>query len=402
VQTVWISVLSLFAIVKVAIVSSTYSRRFSTYFFNVIIYRYLSSQVLVATLAVGFVLSLIVISGRFLGYMAEAANGEIEGWAVMLVLFYRLPEFMVLILPLSLFLGVLLAYGRMYVEYEMIVLKACGMGQWRLVALSMIPAVCMAVLVAYLSLVLTPKGYLNSNKILVQQYTRSALELLTPGHFFTTNKGTVVYAESLNTDKTELRGFFSSTKNENEFITIMAESGRRVLDDQTGEQYMELKKGFRYEISKGTQSLSETAFDSYRYKLKGPDTNRERDKIQSTSTLDLFSAKDRLEQAELQWRLSLAPLSIIIVLLAVPLSKVNPRQGRFLKLLPAILIYLAYVGSVLVLKNSIGDGKIGVYPGVWLSHMAFLLLAVLLLQWESIRSSFSRIKGRRKAHKVNQ
>src|SRR5690606_7476302 len=161
-----------------------------------------------------------ILSGRFLSYMAEAANGELEGWAVFLVLFYRLPEFMVLILPLSLFLGVLLAYARMYVEYEMIVLKAGGLGQWRLVALSLVPAITMAALVAYLSLVLSPQGYSNSSKILTQQYSRSALELLTPGHFFTTNKGDVIYAEKLNTDKTELTGFFSSQKNKNEVVTI--------------------------------------------------------------------------------------------------------------------------------------------------------------------------------------
>jgi len=196
---------SLFQVLFVRYCKNRYSsRHFLTYSNNanipiiVIIYRYLSSQLLSATLAVGFVLSLIILSGRFLSYMAEAANGEIEGWAVFLVLFYRLPEFMVLILPLSLFLGVLLAYGRMYVEYEMIVLKACGLGQWRLVGLSLAPAICMAALVAYLSLVLTPQGYLNSSKILSQQYNRSALELLTPGHFFTTDKGEVVYTEKLN------------------------------------------------------------------------------------------------------------------------------------------------------------------------------------------------------------
>ena len=112
----------MFAIVKVAIVSSTHSRPIRHLFFTVIIYRYLSSQLLSSTLAVAFVLSIIIFSGRFLGYMAEAASGKIEGWAVFLVLLYRLPEFMTLILPLSLFLGILLSYGRMYIDYEMIVL----------------------------------------------------------------------------------------------------------------------------------------------------------------------------------------------------------------------------------------------------------------------------------------
>lgn len=360
-----------------------------------IIYRYLSSQLLSATLAVGFVLSLIILSGRFLSYMAEAANGELEGWAVFLVLFYRLPEFMVLILPLSLFLGVLLAYGRMYVEYEMIVLKACGLGQWRLVALSLLPAITMAALVAYLSLVLSPQGYSNSSKILTQQYSRSALELLTPGHFFTTNKGDVIYAEKLNTDKTELTGFFSSQKNKNEVVTIVAESGKRILDPNTGEQYMLLSKGRRYELSKNSKEVNELYFESYRYKLKEPEADRVRKRIQSTPSLDLIASKDKEEIAELQWRLSLAPLSLIIVLLAIPLSKVNPRQGRFLKLIPGVLIYLSYIGILLVVKNGIASGKISPLPGVWLVHGIYFLLALMLLEWDKVSAILNQWKVKR-------
>jgi lipopolysaccharide export system permease protein len=358
----------------------------------VIIYRYLSSQLFSATFAVTFVLSLITISGRFLSYMAEAANGEIEGWAVIMVLIYRLPEFMALILPLSLFLGVLLAYGRMYVEYEMIVLKACGLGEWRLIKLSLIPALCMAALVAYLSLVLTPQGYTNSGKILIQQYSRSALELLTPGHFFTSKQGDVVYAEKLNTDKTELTGFFSSSKRKNLLTTIVADSGKRILDKETGEQYMMLNNGYRYELEEGSSELNELAFDSYKYKLKGPDENRVRNRIQSMPTKELFASSDNQEKAELQWRLALIPLTLIIVLLAVPLSKANPRQGRFLKLIPAVLIYLTYVGAVLVVKNAIADGTVSEFPGIWIVHLFYLGLALVLLEWERVSSKINQWK----------
>ena len=340
------------------------------------------------TLGVAFILSLIIISGRFLGYMAEAAEGLIEGKAIFLVLFYRLPEFLGLILPLSLFLGVLLAYGRMYVEYEMIVLKACGLGQRRLVVLTLFPAICMAILVAYLSLVLTPQGYQKSNALLVQQYTRSALELLTPGNFLTTKKGDVVYAQSLNANKTELSGFFTSSKNKAQFVTIVAESGKRTIDQESGEQYMELFNGHRYELSPGASELNQIAFESYRYKLESPETNRIRNRIQSTDSQLLVASTNTEEQAELQWRLALAPLAFIIVLLAVPLSKVNPRQGRFLKLIPAVVIYLTYVSLLLVVKGAIADGNIAVYPGVWLVHSVFFILALVLIEWERISLLF--------------
>ncbi len=360
-----------------------------------IVYRYLSSQLFSATLAVAFILSLIIISGRFLGYMAEAAEGDIEGWAVFLVLFYRLPEFMVLILPLSLFLGILLAYGRMYVEYEMIVLKACGLGQWRLLGLSMLPAISMAFLVAYLSLILTPTGIENSSKILVQQYSRSALELLTPGHFFSTKEGGVIYAEQLNTDKTELQGFFSSSKNQQGYSVIVAEKGRRLLDEHTGEQFMVLEKGYRYEFEKGSRAYTETHFEKYRYKLKEPDQERVKNRIASMPSMTLLNSTQAEEMAELQWRLSLPPLALVVVLLAVPLSRVNPRQGRFIKLLPAILLYLTYVGAVLIVRNAIAEGRLPPYPGIWLVHLVYAAIGLVMLEWESISMAFKSMVFKR-------
>lgn len=324
-----------------------------------------------------------------MSYMAEAAKGEIEGWAIFLVLFYRLPEFLELILPLSLFLGFLLAYGRMYVEYEMVVLKACGMSQWRLVYLSSAPALFTALLVAYMSLFLVPQGFLNYNKILTLQYDRSPLELLTPGKFSTSDNGDVIYAESINSDKNQITGFFSSKKTENHFVTIVAETGLRELDAETGAQFMLLKNGRRYELDKDSAKVNEVKFETYKFKLKEPDQNKMRNRLQSTPTQDLLGSKDKQEQAELQWRLTVAPMSLILVLLAVPLSKVNPRQGRFLKLIPAILLYLIYVGMILVVKNKIAEGVIDAFPGIWLVHFLFFFLALVLLEGESIKNIFS-------------
>lgn len=350
-----------------------------------IIYRYLSGQLFVATASVGFILSIILISGRFLKYMSEAASGELEGWAVFAVLLFRLPEFITLILPLSLFLGVLLAYGRMYVEYEMTVLKASGVGQWSIIRFTIIPGLCMSLLVAFLALEVTPWGNEKSNKILVDQYTRSALELLTPGQFMTLEKGNVVYAETISLDKTQLQNVFTSTRVGNRYVSLVADTGRRVLDEKTGAQYMELSNGFRYESEPGSKSFDQIQFESYTFKLKGPSKNRKRKLIQSKSTKELLNSTKKDEVAELQWRLALGPLAFIIVLLAVPLSKANPRQGRFLSLIPGVLLYVSYMIILVFVKNAMEKGDIPVYPGFWAVHLLFLVIALVFIQWDSIR-----------------
>ena len=102
-------------------------------------------------------------------------------------------------------------------------------------------------------------------------------------------------------------------------------------------------------------------------------------------TLELFSSQDRVEQSELQWRLSIPLLVFIVTLLAVPLSRVNPRQGRFLKLLPAILIYMTYLALLIASRGALDKGKIAPQLGLWWVHGVFLMLGLLMLYWEPLR-----------------
>ena len=123
-----------------------------------IVFRYLSREVLLTLSAVSAVLLVIIMSGRFVKYLAQAASGALDPGSLFLIMGFRLPGFLQLILPLGLFLGILLAYGRLYLESEMTVLSATGMSQQRLLGMTMAPAALVALLVAWLSLSLAPLG----------------------------------------------------------------------------------------------------------------------------------------------------------------------------------------------------------------------------------------------------
>src|SRR5699024_1537776 len=94
-----------------------------------ILNRYINRQLLVTTLVVTFVLVMVLVTGRFIKYLADAAVGEIAADALFLIMAYRLPEFLQLILPLSLYIGILLVLGGMYVTNEITVMNACGIGR---------------------------------------------------------------------------------------------------------------------------------------------------------------------------------------------------------------------------------------------------------------------------------
>ena len=95
-------------------------------------------------------------------------------------------------------------------------------------------------------------------------------------------------------------------------------------------------------------------------------------------------------QAELQWRLSIPLLVFVVTLLAVPLAKVNPRQGRFLKLLPAILLYMAYLALLIGARGQLDKGRIPMQLGLWWVHVLFLLIGAGLFLWQPAKLALAR------------
>ncbi|MCV6610620.1 MAG: LPS export ABC transporter permease LptF [Amphritea sp.] len=347
-----------------------------------IIFRYLAKEVLISMTAVTAVLLLIIMSGRFISYLGIAAAGEIPLEAVFYYLLYRLPGFLELILPLGLFLGILLAYGRIYLESEMVVLKATGMSQRRLAAYTLGPAFLTAVIVAVLSLFVSPAGALKTEVMLEQQRNAGEFDVITAGRFQTLAKGDrVTYVEALNETDGQMEGVFIServdTGNGEKLVLVVAEKGRRYTNPETGVRYLVLDNGYRYEGNPGEADYREIAFKEYGVRLAEQKQTTQVNELYSTPTADLISGGPA-EQGQLHWRLSLPMLTLIVALLAVPLSKTNPRQGRYAKLIPSILLYMAYLVLLTNARNYLekGDGHVSI---IWLIHLLFLALALSLL-----------------------
>ena len=119
--------------------------------------------------------------------------------------------------------------------------------------------------------------------------------------------------------------------------------------------------------------------------LPKPDVSDEVTDRDALSNSVLIHSDDLRMRAELEWRLSLPLLVFIVTLMAVPLSRVNPRQGRFLKLLPAILLYMAYLTLLIAARGALDKGKIPVALGLWWVHAIFLVIGLGLLYWEPLR-----------------
>ncbi|MCH8497395.1 MAG: LPS export ABC transporter permease LptF [Marinobacter sp.] len=344
-----------------------------------IIFRYLTKQILVTMVAVSGVLLLVFMSGRFIKYLADAAAGSLAGDVLFLIMAYRFPGFLELILPLGLFIGILLCHGRLYLESEMTVLHACGVSDRQILGHTLIAATFVMLLVGWMSLFVSPWGMKQVEGIFNEQRRATEFEMLAPGRFQTlASGGRVTYTEALSDDKRELRGVFIAEYSGTDGITLLsAERGSQLIDEATGSRFLILEGGRRFEGVPGQAKLDVTSFDAYGLKIQAG-AGRDRVLDEGIPTWELMQSDNPKHRAMLHWRFSLPLIVPIVTLLAVRLSRVNPRQGRFFHLLPAMLLYVFYLGLLIVAQDALASQKVPEWIGLLWVHALFLSLGLWL------------------------
>ena len=364
-----------------------------------LIFRYIAKDLLISTFAVSGVLLILVASGRFVKYLARAAAGEMDAGVLLAIIGYRLPGFLELILPLAFFLGILLSYGRLYVQSEMTVMRACGMSVRRLVVYTMIPAVFVASIVAWLSLDVSPSGMQKAEALLLAQKERGELDGLIAGHFHPLQGGRgVTYTEEVTKQK-EMRDVFLAENNPDavegkQLVLVVAPTGHvRVSPDPKEANFLVLEDGYRIEGVPGNADYQITRFEEYGQRLSKPEESRSRDKVDTLATGALMSSTLPSHVATLHWRLSVPVLVLVVALLAIPLSKTDPRQGRFAKTLPAVVLYMVYLVSLSGARGLVEDGNTAALVLMWGIHILFLGIAVLLFNWSVVGALFTRLSG---------
>lgn len=345
---------------------------------------YLAGDVLRHTLAVSTVLLAIIITGRFVKYLAEAATGKLPAEILLPVMFYRLPGFLELLLPLGLFIGILMAYGRLYVESEMVVINACGIGPWRLARYTLFPALLIATLVAGLTLVLTPRGAERSEALLNDPNAMRGLQLLAAGRFQTRgDSGSVTYATSVDRESGTLHEVFAFRPEQKESgqagaSVLRAREGQVIRDPQSDARYLELREGNRYSGQAGRADFTATEFFRYAERLPSDPAVIKTQPVDARATEALWSSSFAEDQAALYWRISLIVMVPIVALLALAMSKTNHRRGRYLSLAPALLLHLSYLFLLASVRSRVAEegAPLGYF---WALHGLFFTVAMLLL-----------------------
>lgn len=356
-----------------------------------IISRYLTKEVFNTLLAVTFVLLLIFISQQLVRYLSYAASGKIAANILFQIVGFEIPNLLALLLPLGLFLGIILTYGRLYADNELRVLHACGLSVKRLTGITSGLAIMVMLVVMVLMFWVNPFIAADKQKILASGSIDNLLNTLMPGRFQVGSDGRrVVYVERISRDHKQANNLFiaeqAKTKSEDNnapWVVLSAKSGYQAIDPQTKQPFIMADTGNRYEGIPGQNNYKIIQFKKYAVSTPGLVLNTQRQIEEAIPTAQLFALyKDPEKMSELQWRVSI-PLSVLLLaLLAIPLSQVKPRQGRYAMLLPAILIYVAYMNLLFVGRNLIEQKMVSPQIGLWWVHLLALVLAGgLMLTW---------------------
>lgn len=364
------------------------------------ILRYLTRDVLTHMVAVSFVLLIIIFSGRFVKYLAEAAVGDLAADILLPVMMYRLPGFLELIVPLGLFIGILMAYGRLYVESEMVVLSACGVSPSRLAAYTLVPALLVMLLVGLLSLVISPMGAARSAALLSDPNSSQGLHAVAAGRFQSRrSNNTVSYAQNISGEGVMSSVFLSQRSRDEDgnlrMQVTVAEEGEVKFDPDTGARYMELRNGYRYDGYPGDLDYQVVEFEIFGELIPEPEGGiRTADPVDGRPTLQLLKSGSAEDRAALHWRLSIPAMVPIVAIIAFCMSRTDHRRGRYIKMAPAFLIYIFYLMLLANARSAIADGSGGA-TALWGVHALFALLALGMLYGSSL---WSRLKYRRQAH----
>jgi lipopolysaccharide export system permease protein len=352
-----------------------------------ILQRYILRELLGQFAGVTIALAAILLIYQIGQVLARAAQLQYPRGLVLELFALGAAENFAILLPLGLLLGAVLAFGRLYFDGEFVAAQACGYGRWRAWVPMLLLALPVAALSAWLNLQLAPAAA-SQRAALAAEALRAGLAVpFEPGRFRSFDDGrTVVYARSASDDG-ELRSVFIKQSTGTLLATTVAERARRELGADGLSQVIVLQEGERTEGVPGAQHYRTLRFAELRIPLAAPAAIARRERLDEKPSLRLLASRARLDRAELQWRIGLPIMVLVIAACALPLGRLQPRQGRYARVWLAVLLFAVYGNLATAARTWFEHGVTPAALGMWWVHGLFALLAAALIAGPRLRWS---------------
>lgn len=374
-----------------------------------------------------FCLIALFLTGLFIAFsltrfLTEANEGLLNASAVLNLTALKALIALEVLLPIALYIGLIVALGRLYSDWEIIALRAGGVSENRILAPVLGMALAVAVAVAALSLWVRPWAYGLLYRLEAVAAAEVELDALSPGRFHIYGDAERTVFFDARERNGELKGVFVRSEREGALEVISAGRGRLDAFARPDAHLLELLGAFIYrQPSKQAESAScrQPRADASSMPNQGLGASptrpartdsapcaapapRSRDlvgrfdslsvwtpamapeplehKPKAAATRQLWASPHSEDHAEAQWRASTAFSTLLLALMAVPLSRVRPRSGRYARVLLAAIIYALYFNFIGIARTEVEQGTL---PHLWWAPSG--LAVVLGVAWLASR-----------------
>ena len=364
-----------------------------------IIERYLGREVLRTCAAVLAVLVLVYGADRFSRILSDAAAGAVSPGLIVQILSLKLAEKLPMFLPLALYLAVLISLGRLYRDSEMVAFGTGGVGLWRLSRGIFRVVAVFSLAGAALSLFVSPSAASVRLSLLEEARHEAENRMFVPGRFKEFGGGDqIIYVEAVDSETGRMSNVFVRVRKPHRQYVLVSGAAYHLVRPDSGARYMVLENGWRYAGLPGDAVFSVTRFERHAVRIEAPPRDALARSYKVLATTALIDSGNPGHRAELQRRISIAVSIVVLGMLAVPLARTTPREGRYGKLFLAVVVYFIYTNAISIVENLVERGMVPGFVGAWPVHaaMALVVLALLLGQTTGVRRVGAKVRSVRR------
>ena len=231
--------------------------------------RYLIAEILKSSAATVLILFVILMSNALGRVLSDIADGDVPAQALWPVLLSQSINIFALLLPIGFFFGIVFAFGRLYKDHEMVVMSACGMGYGHFYKPVLLILVPLFLLNAYSSIWLNSHMQRTTRGIVDRELNVQEFQQIKPGQFNQSKDGEqVFFMQSLSEDKLQLNDIIISQTNRDGMVFETAKSGRHKTDEVSGDLFLVVGPGVRYEGQIGEKDYKIIEFEQHGILIK--------------------------------------------------------------------------------------------------------------------------------------
>ena len=333
----------------------------------------------------------IFVIVKFLALLRRAVKGQLPVDGLGSLLMYKMITYLDIVFTPVLFMAILLVLFRWHRDKEITIYATAGIGPARYMSVASQIAIAAATIVVVLSCIVSPFAERKFEQELDSYQVKTASAPFVPGTFLSVGtKPSVVFLSM--EDDSEMPGvmrLFYLKVRPNQQEIIVAQNGGYEFDIEQASGLIEISNGSRIKLFSDTETYETASFDSYEELIPVDNFNISTLDPQVKSLLSLIRSDDRLDYAELHWRLSKVVTIAVVVMLGFVIGtlKLSSRVGWHL--LNAIVIYFLYNSVLGFLSDYIRQHH--TVSVLWLPHLAMILLITWMYMRHHI-TTFIRVR----------